>query len=96
MGCVAMGAANSAVECLCRYFAVALARRKITVNAISPGWIEGSLLKMLLEAAQSLFTALITRLTSEWTEPQPLCNIQYGNTTKVVCRYSAVTTVWIR
>ena len=39
---VAMGAAKSAMECLCRYFAVALARRKITVNAISPGWTEDS------------------------------------------------------
>jgi enoyl-[acyl-carrier-protein] reductase (NADH) len=55
---VAMGAANSAMECLCRYFAVALARRKITVNAISSGWIEGSLLKTLPEAAQSLIRKL--------------------------------------
>jgi NAD(P)-dependent dehydrogenase (short-subunit alcohol dehydrogenase family) len=44
---VAMGAAKSAMECLCRYFAVALARRKITVNAISPGWIEDSVLNTL-------------------------------------------------
>jgi len=34
---VAMGAAKSALEVLCRYFAVALASRGITVNAISPG-----------------------------------------------------------
>jgi enoyl-[acyl-carrier-protein] reductase (NADH) len=33
---VAMGAAKSAMECLCRYFAVALARRKITVNGMGP------------------------------------------------------------
>ena len=51
---VAMGAAKSAMECLCRYFAVALARRKITVNAISPGWIEGSVLNTLPEATQNL------------------------------------------
>ena len=51
---VAMGAAKSAMECLCRYFAVALARRKITVNAISPGWIEDSVLNTLPEAAQNL------------------------------------------
>jgi hypothetical protein len=49
-----MGAAKSAMECLCRYFAVALARRKITVNAISPGWIEDSVLNTLPEAAQNL------------------------------------------
>src|ERR1700758_5394159 len=49
-----MGAAKSAMECLCRYFAVTMARRKITVNAISPGWIEDSVLNTLPEAAQNL------------------------------------------
>ena len=49
-----MGAAKSAMELLCRYFAVTLARRKITVNAISPGWIEDSVLNTLSEAAQNL------------------------------------------
>src|SRR5438093_12893277 len=39
---IGMGAAKSALEVLCRYFAVALAPRGITVNAISPGWIEDS------------------------------------------------------
>ncbi len=51
---VAMGAAKSALESLCRYFAVALAKRRITVNAISPGWIEDSVLNTLPEAVQSL------------------------------------------
>lgn len=51
---VAMGAAKSALESLCRYFAVALARRGITVNAISPGWTEDSVLNTLPEAAQNL------------------------------------------
>jgi NAD(P)-dependent dehydrogenase (short-subunit alcohol dehydrogenase family) len=51
---VAMGAAKSAMECLCRYFAVTLAKRKITVNAISPGWIEDSVLNTLPEEAQNL------------------------------------------
>jgi NAD(P)-dependent dehydrogenase (short-subunit alcohol dehydrogenase family) len=49
-----MGAAKSAMECLYRYFAVALARRKITVNAISPGWIEDSVLNTLPEEVQNL------------------------------------------
>ncbi len=44
---VAMGSAKVAMESLCRYFAVALAKRKITVNAISPGWIEDSVLNTL-------------------------------------------------
>jgi enoyl-[acyl-carrier protein] reductase III len=51
---VAMGAAKAALEVLCRYFAVALAPRKITVNAISPGWTEDSVLNTLPEAVQTM------------------------------------------
>ena len=51
---VAMGAAKAAMEVLCRYFAVALATRGITVNAISPGWIEDSVLNTLPEAVQQM------------------------------------------
>ena len=39
---VAMGAAKAAMEVLVRYFAVALAGRGITVNTVSPGWVEDS------------------------------------------------------
>src|SRR3989449_467965 len=51
---VGMGAAKSAMESLCRYFAVALAKRGITVNAISPGWIEDSVLNTLPDVAQDM------------------------------------------
>src|SRR5437762_4713692 len=51
---VGMGAAKSAMESLCRYFAVALAKRGITVNAISPGWIEDSVLNTLPDAVQEM------------------------------------------
>jgi NAD(P)-dependent dehydrogenase (short-subunit alcohol dehydrogenase family) len=51
---VAMGAAKAAMESLVRYFAVALARRGITVNALSPGWIEDSVLNSLPEQVQDL------------------------------------------
>ena len=44
---VGMGAAKSALEVLCRYFAVALAPRGITVNALSPGWVDDSVLNTL-------------------------------------------------
>jgi enoyl-[acyl-carrier protein] reductase III len=49
---VAMGAAKAAMEVLTRYFAVALAGRGITVNTISPGWIEDSVLNSLPSAVQ--------------------------------------------
>ena len=51
---VEMGAAKAALESLCRYFAVALAGRGITVNAVSPGFTEDSVLNSLPEAAQDL------------------------------------------
>src|ERR1700694_2910612 len=50
---VAMGAAKAAMEVLVRYFAVALASRGITVNTISPGWVEDSVLNSLPEAFQT-------------------------------------------
>jgi len=51
---VAMGAAKAALEVLCRYFAVALAPRQITVNAVSPGWTDDSVFNTLPQAAQSM------------------------------------------
>src|SRR5712672_1962832 len=50
---VAVGAAKAAMEVLVRYFAVALAQRGITVNTISPGWVEDSVLNSLPEAFQT-------------------------------------------
>jgi NAD(P)-dependent dehydrogenase (short-subunit alcohol dehydrogenase family) len=50
---VAMGAAKAAMEVLVRYFAVALAGRGITVNTISPGCVEDSVLNSLPEAFQT-------------------------------------------
>ena len=50
---VAMGAAKAAMEVLVRYFAVALAGRGITVNTISPGWVEDSVLNSLPEVFQT-------------------------------------------
>jgi NAD(P)-dependent dehydrogenase (short-subunit alcohol dehydrogenase family) len=44
---VAMGSAKAALESLCRYFAVALATRRITVNAVSPGVTEDSVFNTL-------------------------------------------------
>ena len=51
---VGMGSAKAAMESLVRYFAVALAKRGITVNAISPGWTEDSVLNSLPPQVQDL------------------------------------------
>src|SRR5438874_12173124 len=51
---IGMGSAKAALESLVRYFAVALAKRGITVNAISPGWTEDSVLNTLPQQAQDL------------------------------------------
>ena len=51
---VGMGSAKAALESLVRYFAVTLARRGITVNAISPGWTEDSVLNSLPQQVQDL------------------------------------------
>jgi enoyl-[acyl-carrier protein] reductase III len=58
---VGMGSAKAALESLVRYFAVALAKRGITVNAISPGWTENSVLNSLPEAVQELIRNWHTR-----------------------------------
>jgi enoyl-[acyl-carrier protein] reductase III len=49
---IAMGSAKAALDSLCRYFAVALAKRGITVNAVSPGLTEDSVLNTLPEEVQ--------------------------------------------
>jgi NAD(P)-dependent dehydrogenase (short-subunit alcohol dehydrogenase family) len=54
---VAMGSAKAAMESLCRYFAVALAKRGITVNAISPGGVEDSVLNTLPQEAFEMIRA---------------------------------------
>ena len=51
---VGMGSAKAAMESLVRYFAVALAPRGITVNAISPGWTEDSVLNSLPTQVQEM------------------------------------------
>lgn len=51
---VAMGSAKAALESLVRYFAVTFAKRGITVNAISPGWTDDSVLNSLPQQVQDL------------------------------------------
>jgi NAD(P)-dependent dehydrogenase (short-subunit alcohol dehydrogenase family) len=80
---VAMGAAKAAMEVLVRYFAVALASRGITVNTISPGWIEDSVLNSLPEAFQ---TGLREWQERGWTPMGRLGTpADIGNAVALVC-----------
>jgi NAD(P)-dependent dehydrogenase (short-subunit alcohol dehydrogenase family) len=58
---VGMGSAKAALESLVRYFAVAVAKRGITVNAISPGWTEDSVMNTLPDQVQQLIRDWHTR-----------------------------------
>jgi NAD(P)-dependent dehydrogenase (short-subunit alcohol dehydrogenase family) len=61
---VAMGAAKAALDSLARYFAVALGRRGITVNVISPGATEDSVVGRL---PTEIFQAIKSWHESGWT-----------------------------
>jgi NAD(P)-dependent dehydrogenase (short-subunit alcohol dehydrogenase family) len=60
----AMGANKAALESMCRYFAVALAPRGITVNAVCAGLTEDSIVNKLPPEAQE---AIRSWLRSGWT-----------------------------
>jgi NAD(P)-dependent dehydrogenase (short-subunit alcohol dehydrogenase family) len=80
---VAMGAAKAAMEVLVRYFAVALANRGITVNTISPGWVEDSVLNSLPEVFQ---TGLRDWQERGWTPMGRLGTpADIGNAVALVC-----------
>ncbi|MGQ0704284.1 MAG: SDR family oxidoreductase [Gemmatimonadales bacterium] len=84
---VGMGSAKAALESLVRYFAVALAKRTITVNAISPGWTEDSVLNTLPTQAQDLIRAWHTR---GWTPMGRLGTpADVGNTVALFCSEQA-------
>ena len=54
---IAMGSAKAALESLVRYFAVTLAKRGVTVNAISPGLTDDSVLNSLPQEVQDVTKA---------------------------------------
>lgn len=83
---VGMGSAKAAVETLMRYFAVALASRGITVNAISPGPTQDGLLDSLPEQTQDLI--------KEWhTQWSPMGRLgtpaDIGNAVALLCMEEA-------
>jgi NAD(P)-dependent dehydrogenase (short-subunit alcohol dehydrogenase family) len=82
-----MGSAKAALESLVRYFAVALAKRGITVNAISPGWTEDSVLNTLPTEAQDLIR---NWHKSGWTPMRRLGTPQdIGNVVALFCSEDA-------
>ncbi len=84
---VAMGAAKAAMESLARYFAVALADRGITVNTISPGWVEDSVLNSLPEVFQ---TGLREWQERGWTPMGRLGKpVDIGNAVALLCSEEA-------
>src|ERR1700739_4502167 len=84
---VAMGAAKAAMEVLVRYFAVTLAERAITVNTISPGWIEDSVLNSLPVPVQETIRAWHKR---GWTPMGRLGTpSDIGNAVALICSEEA-------
>ena len=84
---VGMGSAKAALESLVRYFAVTLAKRGITVNAISPGWTEDSVLNSLPQQSQDLIRNWHTR---GWTPMGRLGTPQdVGNVAALFCSEEA-------
>jgi len=84
---VGMGSAKAALESLVRYFAVALAKRAITVNAVSPGWTEDTVLNSLPPEAQDLIRNWHAR---GWTPMGRLGTpADIGNTVALLCSADA-------
>jgi len=80
---VAMGAAKAAMESLCRYFAVALGKRGITVNTVSPGASEDSVLSGL---PPEVFQAIKDWHESGWTPMGRLTTpADVGNAVSLLC-----------
>jgi NAD(P)-dependent dehydrogenase (short-subunit alcohol dehydrogenase family) len=80
---VAMGAAKAAMDALTRYFAVALGKRGITVNVISPGATDDSVVSRL---PPEVFQSVKAWHESGWT---PLGRIgtpaDIGNAVMLLC-----------
>ena len=84
---VAMGSAKAAKESLVRYFAVALAQRGITVNSISPGACDDSVLSGL---PPEVFKLIKDWHQSGWTPMRRLGTpADIGNAVVLMCTEQA-------
>jgi enoyl-[acyl-carrier protein] reductase III len=76
---VGMGSAKAALESMCRYFAVALARHRVTVNAISPGASDETTL--IGQAPKEVQDAIKDWVAAGWTpmrrsvRPEDVANV---------------------
>jgi NAD(P)-dependent dehydrogenase (short-subunit alcohol dehydrogenase family) len=84
---VAMGSAKAAMESAVRYVAVALAKRGITVNSVSPSWTEDSVLNTLPQEVQDLIRGWHER---GWTPMGRLATpADIGNVVALLCSEEA-------
>jgi NAD(P)-dependent dehydrogenase (short-subunit alcohol dehydrogenase family) len=80
---VAMGASKAALDALSRYFAVALGRRGITVNVISPGATDDSVVGRL---PTEVFQAIKAWHESGWTPMRRVGTpADIGNAVTLLC-----------
>jgi NAD(P)-dependent dehydrogenase (short-subunit alcohol dehydrogenase family) len=79
----AMGAAKAALDALARYYAVALAQREVTVNIVSPGATDDSVLSGLPPA---VFTMIKEWHESGWTPMRRMGTpADIGNAVAMLC-----------
>ena len=84
---VAMGAAKAAMDSLVRYFAVALGKRGITVNIVSPGATDDSILNGL---PPEVFQAIKDWAESGWTPMGRMTTpADVGNAVSLLCTNEA-------
>jgi enoyl-[acyl-carrier protein] reductase III len=80
---IAMGAAKAALDALARYFAVALGRRGITVNIISPGATDDSVVSRL---PSEVFQAIRDWHERGWTPMRRIATpADIGNAVTLLC-----------
>ncbi len=83
----AMGAAKAAVDALSRYYAVALAQRGVTVNVVSPGATEDSVLSRL---PAEVFQVIKDWHESGWTRMRRMGTpADMGNAVAMLCTEKA-------
>ncbi len=85
---VGMGSAKAAVESMCRYFAVALARHGITVNAVSPGPSDES--TVIGQTPKEVQDALKEWVSAGWTPMRrPVTPSDVANVCALLCSEEA-------